>query len=79
MKPVDLPVNPPIAPMLAKAVASVPPQPEGTPTWLYEPKWDGFRVLIFRDGDEVAMASRGGKDLARYLSLIHISEPTRPY
>ncbi|GAA3037285.1 ATP-dependent DNA ligase [Gordonia defluvii] len=66
MKPVDLPVNPPIAPMLAKAVASVPPQPEGTPTWLYEPKWDGFRVLIFRDGDEVAMASRGGKDLARY-------------
>ncbi|MFT3898810.1 MAG: ATP-dependent DNA ligase [Gordonia sp. (in: high G+C Gram-positive bacteria)] len=62
----DLPVNPPVAPMLAKAVTTVPPQPDDGATWLYEPKWDGFRVLIFRDGDEVEMVSRGGKDLARY-------------
>ncbi|MFT4201833.1 ATP-dependent DNA ligase [Gordonia sp. (in: high G+C Gram-positive bacteria)] len=62
----DLPVNPPVAPMLAKAVTAVPRQPDDGPAWLYEPKWDGFRVLLFRDGDEVEMVSRGGKDLARY-------------
>ena len=66
MSGVDLPVNPPVAPMLAKAVAAVPAQPDGGPEWSYEPKWDGFRGLIFRDGDEVVIASRGGKDLARY-------------
>ena len=63
---VDLPVNPPVQPMLAKAVTAVPDQPGGEPVWSYEPKWDGFRALIFRDGDEVVMSSRGGKDLARY-------------
>lgn len=57
---------PPIAPMLAKAVAAVPDQPSAAPEWSYEPKWDGFRALIFRDGDDVAIGSRGGKDLARY-------------
>ncbi|GAC67655.1 ATP-dependent DNA ligase LigC [Gordonia soli NBRC 108243] len=57
---------PPIAPMLAKAVTAVPAQPDDGPEWSYEPKWDGFRALIFRDGDEVAIGSRGGKDLARY-------------
>ncbi|GAC58565.1 ATP-dependent DNA ligase LigC [Gordonia hirsuta DSM 44140 = NBRC 16056] len=62
----DLPVNPPIAPMLAKAVAAVPTQPPGEPQWSYEPKWDGFRAVIFRDGDEIAISSRSGKDLARY-------------
>ena len=62
----DLPVNPPVAPMLAKAVTAVPDQPESGDEWSYEPKWDGFRGLIFRDGDEVAISSRGGKDLARY-------------
>ncbi|ALG83456.1 ATP-dependent DNA ligase [Gordonia phthalatica] len=62
----DLPVNPPVQPMLAKAVTAVPDQPDDGPVWSYEPKWDGFRALIFRDGDEVVMASRGGKDLARY-------------
>ena len=66
----DLPVNPPVAPMLAKAVAAVPPQPEGEPEWSYEPKWDGFRALIFRDGDDVEISSRGGKDLARYFPEI---------
>lgn len=67
---VDLPVMPPIAPMLAKAVDAVPEQPDGEPEWSYEPKWDGFRALIFRDGDEVYIGSRGGKDLARYFPEI---------
>ncbi|WP_420750117.1 ATP-dependent DNA ligase [Rhodococcus sp. O3] len=63
----DLPVAPPLAPMLAKAVSEVPSQPaDGPAEWSYEPKWDGFRALVFRDGDEVIFASRGGKDLARY-------------
>ncbi|MFZ2510405.1 MAG: ATP-dependent DNA ligase [Gordonia sp. (in: high G+C Gram-positive bacteria)] len=66
----DLPVNPPVAPMLAKAVTAVPPQPEAEPAWSYEPKWDGFRALIFRDGDDIEISSRGGKDLARYFPEI---------
>ncbi len=52
--------------MLAKAVPAVPDQPPGETAWSYEPKWDGFRALIFRDGDDVVMSSRSGKDLARY-------------
>ncbi|MGC4935186.1 ATP-dependent DNA ligase [Gordonia sp. DT30] len=66
----DLPVNPPVAPMLAKAVTAVPVQPAGEPEWSYEPKWDGFRALIFRDSEEVFIGSRGGKDLARYFPEI---------
>lgn len=63
----DLPVAPPVAPMLAKAAPSVPAQPgQGPPQWSYEPKWDGFRAIVFRDGDEVVFGSRGGKDLVRY-------------
>jgi ATP-dependent DNA ligase len=57
----DLPVMPPVEPMLAKAAAKVP---EGA--YLYEPKWDGFRCLVFRDGDEIDLGSRGGKSLTRY-------------
>lgn len=53
--------------MLAKAASAVPRQPSsGADSWSYEPKWDGFRALVFRDGDEVVLGSRGGKDLARY-------------
>ncbi|NLE78265.1 MAG: ATP-dependent DNA ligase [Rhodococcus sp.] len=61
-----LPVNPPVQPMLAKAAPAVPQQSADPATWSYEPKWDGFRALVFRDGDEVVLGSRGGKDLARY-------------
>lgn len=57
---------PPLQPMLAKAASRIPPQPDSGSTWLYEPKWDGFRALVFRDGAEVVLCSRGGKDLARY-------------
>ncbi|HYI60192.1 MAG TPA: ATP-dependent DNA ligase [Acidimicrobiales bacterium] len=60
----DLPVLPPLTPMLAKAHDGLPPGEEGD--WWFEPKWDGFRVVVFRDGDEVEMLSRSGRDLIRY-------------
>lgn len=63
MDTVDLPVLPPLEPMLAKAQAKVPDD-EGV--WSYEPKWDGFRALVFRDGTDVILLSRSGKDLGRY-------------
>lgn len=57
-----LSVNPPILPMLANRVGKLP---EGD-GWIYEPKWDGFRTLIFRDGDELLIQSRDEKPLERY-------------
>ncbi len=60
---VDLSVTPPIEPMLAKAQGKVPDD-EGV--WSYEPKWDGFRALVFRDGDDVVLQSRNGKELGGY-------------
>jgi ATP-dependent DNA ligase len=63
MSRVDLPVLPPIEPMLAKARAGVPDE---AGVWSFEPKWDGFRAVVFRDGDEVVIQSRSGKDLGRY-------------
>ncbi len=63
MERVDLPVQPPLEPMLAKAQAKVPTD---AGVWSYEPKWDGFRALVFRDGDEIVLLSRSGKDLGRY-------------
>lgn len=62
----QLPVMPPIAPMLAKAVSAVPDVPDSGPKWSFEPKWDGFRSIIFRDGDEVEIGSRNGKPMTRY-------------
>src|ERR1700749_1569781 len=58
----DLPVNPPILPMLSKRIGELP----ASGTWIFEPKWDGFRALIFRDGDEVLIQSRDEKPLDRY-------------
>lgn len=58
----DLAVNPPILPMLAKRVEGIPDVGE----WIFEPKWDGFRVLVFRDGSEVLLQSRDEKPLNRY-------------
>jgi ATP-dependent DNA ligase len=58
---VDLPVMPPVAPMLAKAARELP-----VGEYLYEPKWDGFRCIVYRDGDEVELGSRNGKPLTRY-------------
>ena len=58
----NLPIEPPYAPMEAEAVESLP---EGE-QWAYEPKWDGFRCLAFRDGDDVYLQSKSCKPLARY-------------
>lgn len=66
-----LPFGPPIEPMLAKAS-------DGLPTddgWLFEPKWDGFRALVFRDGDEVYIQSRDLKPLDRYFP--ELAEPLK--
>jgi ATP-dependent DNA ligase len=57
-----LPFDPPIEPMLAKAADALP---EGD-GWLFEPKWDGFRALVFRDGDETLIQSRDLRPLDRY-------------
>ncbi|GAA2055430.1 ATP-dependent DNA ligase [Catenulispora yoronensis] len=58
----ELPVMPPVRPMLAKAVHEVPRDPG----LVYEPKWDGFRCVVFRDGDEVELGSRNDRPLTRY-------------
>jgi ATP-dependent DNA ligase len=60
MDAVDLPVMPPVAPMLAKPAKKIPVGMH------YEGKWDGFRAIIFRDGDEVIIGSRNEKPLTRY-------------
>ncbi len=60
-----LPIVPPVAPMLAAAMPGVP---EGD--YLYEPKWDGFRSIIFRSGDRVEIGSRNEKPMTRYFPEI---------
>jgi ATP-dependent DNA ligase len=57
---------PPVAPMLAKSVPEVPRGSDVPGGLLYEPKWDGFRSIIFRDGDEVEIGSRNEKPMTRY-------------
>src|SRR6476620_1558785 len=57
-------VNPSILPTLAKRVGELPTAGE----WIFEPKWDGFRALIFRDGKEVMIQSRDEKPLNRYFA-----------
>lgn len=56
----SLPLRPPLEPMLARVAASIPPG------MAYEPKWDGFRCLVFRDFDDVTLLSRQGRDLSVY-------------
>jgi len=55
-------VNPPVLPMLAKRVGELPTNGD----WIFEPKWDGFRALVFRDRDEIFIQSRDAKPLNRY-------------
>ncbi|HVD55876.1 MAG TPA: ATP-dependent DNA ligase [Thermoleophilaceae bacterium] len=62
----NLPLSPPIKPQLAKSRRDLP-EGEG---WCYEPKWDGFRTIVFRDGDEVHLQSRNGKPMNRYFPEI---------
>ena len=58
----DLPLAPPLQPQLARSAKELP-EGEG---WCYEPKWDGFRTIVFRDGDEVQLQSRNGRPMNRY-------------
>lgn len=58
----NLAVNPPVLPMLAKRVECIPAEDD----WIFEPKWDGFRVLVFRDGEEILVQSRDERPLNRY-------------
>jgi ATP-dependent DNA ligase len=57
----DLPVNPPVAPMLAKPTGAIP-----RGDYVFEPKWDGFRSIVFRDGDEIEIGSRNERPMTRY-------------
>ena len=57
----DLPVMPPVAPMLAKAVPAIP-----AGDYVFEPKWDGFRSIVFRDGEEIEIGSRNERPMTRY-------------
>lgn len=68
---------PPVKPMLARAVHEVP----RAPGLVYEPKWDGFRCVVFRDGDEIELGSRNDRPLTRYfpelVELLRDALPTR--
>jgi ATP-dependent DNA ligase len=68
-----LPLKPPILPQLARPRATLP---DGA-GWAYEPKWDGFRAIVFVDGDESHIQSRNGKDLSRYFP--EVSFPSGRY
>src|SRR5216110_3121863 len=57
-----LPFSPPLAPMLSSAADALP----DSDGWQFEPKWDGFRTLVFRDGDEIMLQSRDEKPMNRY-------------
>ena len=57
-----LPLHPPLDPMLAKLTRELPPAGKVS----YEPKWDGFRCIVFRDGDDLDLQSRNNKPLLRY-------------
>jgi len=57
-----LPLSPPVLPQLARSASELPEGEE----WRYEPKWDGFRTVVFRDGDDVRLQSRNGKPMNRY-------------
>jgi ATP-dependent DNA ligase len=73
----DLPVMPPVKPMLAKAVHAIPRDPG----LRYEPKWDGFRCIAFRDGEELELGSRNDRPLTRYfpelVALLRTALPQR--
>ena len=62
----SLPIKPPIKPQLAKSARELP----AGDSWRYEPKWDGFRTIVFRDGDDVQLQSRNGKPMNRYFPEI---------
>jgi ATP-dependent DNA ligase len=76
MTHMQLPIMPPVKPMLAKSVKTIP-----TGEMSYEPKWDGFRSIIFRDGDDVEIGSRNERPMTRYfpelVEAVKANFPTR--
>jgi ATP-dependent DNA ligase len=72
----DLPVNPPVAPMLAKPVDAIP-----SGDYVFEPKWDGFRSIVFRDGEEIEIGSRNERPMTRYfpelVAAVRVQLPER--
>ena len=68
MKDISLVVPTPLKPMLAKKVEKMP---EGD--WLFEPKWDGFRTLVYRDGDHHLLQSRDQRPLNRYFPELTVA------
>jgi ATP-dependent DNA ligase len=62
----DLPLKPPIEPMASRQALHIPVGEQ----WLYEPKWDGFRCVAFRSGDDVELESKSGQSLTRYFPEI---------
>ncbi|MGH2374945.1 MAG: ATP-dependent DNA ligase, partial [bacterium] len=70
-----LPFAPPLVPMLSKAADALP----GGDGWLFEPKWDGFRTLVFHDGDAIVLQSRDEKPMNRYFpELVTVLAATLP-
>jgi ATP-dependent DNA ligase len=70
---------PPVSPMLAKSVPKVPAPGDVDGGLLYEPKWDGFRAIVFRDGDEIEIGSRNEKPMTRYFpELVEAFRATLP-
>jgi len=74
---INLPIQPPYPPAEAKSVDSLPHESG----WLYEPKWDGFRCLAFRQGDELVLQSKAGQPLGRYfpeiVAALHALPPSK--
>ena len=68
-----MPLKPPIPPMEATSVDAIPVGPE----WQYEPKWDGFRCLVFRHGEKVELQSKAGKPARTTLSRLCSASPRR--
>src|SRR3954462_3741665 len=74
-----LPVMPPVKPMLAKSVKQMPMPADAPDGLLYEPKWDGFRCIVFRDGNDVELGSRNEKPLTRYFpEVVEAVRANRP-
>ncbi|MDQ1432125.1 MAG: hypothetical protein QOF40_2727, partial [Actinomycetota bacterium] len=72
-----LPIAPPVSPMLAKLARDLPTSGGKAGDFLFEPKWDGFRAIVFRDGDEIEIGSRNEKPLTRYFP--DLLEPLREH
>ena len=63
-----LPIEPPFLPMEAKSVETIPSGSQ----WQYEPKWDGFRCIAFREGATVELQSKAGQTLTRYFPELRL-------